>query len=149
MPAGPVDGKDVVPSLRRPGPRPSSGFSLVEALIGTLIVGTALLGAIPARLAAQALERESTETRLAHGILDTAMARLLREGPDVLAEGFVPGEPLDLPDATGLTDPRLVFTTPGITRGEPTPLVLPVRLELTWTADDGRQRTLELTSATR
>lgn len=128
-----------------------AGFSLVEVLIGASILAVSLLGAFSAHLAADKLTRESDETERARAILESAMQRVLLEGATELASGatYASGDELAFEEQELLGGSTLVFTTPNHVAGDPTPAVLEVRLDLSWTTASGIARTVTLTSATR
>ena len=63
-----------------------AGFSLVETLIGVSILSVSMLAAFTAQVAARNLMRESNETELARGILESTMERLLTEDAEELLE---------------------------------------------------------------
>ena len=128
-----------------------AGFSLVETLIGVSILSVSMLAAFTAQVAARNLMRESNETELARGILESTMERLLTEDAEELATGvnYMPGQNIEVTETQLLKDAQILFSTPGFTVGDPTPDLLSIRLDLTWTGEGGGEREFSMVSAVR
>ena len=114
---------------------------LMVAMIILVVVASSLGVTI---ISSNDLSRHSRETRLA----DMELARVMEEVTAV-SQGNIPttfpaGTPI--PQNSVLQGLTVTPTYPGVAAGATVPAFLPITLSATWSAADGSQRTLTLTS---
>lgn len=137
------------PSAQTRG-RSRQGSSLVEVLLAASMLSVSMLGALRSQVSSVQLMKEARETELAVQVLHEAMARAQLETNAELAGAdgdLAPGEPL----ATSLvlTDQVVQYTLPGLADGDPVPVCLGLRFQISWTSSSGLPRTLALVGAKR
>ena len=132
---------------RRP---PRGAFTMIELMVATVVFMLAIFGALSTQLASKRLIDESLETELATELARARMSEVMfLSVADIAAGQGAARVERDngQPSIGGLENANLVFSTPGFVPGTPVPDTIVVRIDLTWTASRGQQRTLILRSA--
>lgn len=141
------------PSRGRQGGRSRSraGFGLLELLISLTVLLVVMAGSGLSYVTSHDLARAARETSLATEELGTAMEELLAQTRANLVDpagDYVAGQPIPAYEGRLLDAERVVPTYPGHVPGDPAPPVLDIRLTITWTGFDSRERSLTIASST-
>ena len=133
-------------SMRRGG---RAGFSLIELMIGVVILVVALTAAIGSQVISHNLLRTSRETNTAMGDLEGAMELAILVAPGNLpvpASEFANGRPIARFNGLHLRNQTITATYPTYTAGLAVPDPLEVVMTVRWNDYLQRPRTLSLST---
>lgn len=131
--------------------RARAGFGLLELLISLTVLLVVMAGSGLSYVTSHDLARAARETSLATDELGTAMEELLAQTRANLVDpdgDYAAGQPIAAYQGRLLESEQVVPTYPGHAPGDPAPPVLDIRLTITWTGFDGRERSLTIASST-
>ena len=125
------------------------GFSLIELMMGVVILVVSICGAISSQVIAFNLLRTSRETDIAMGDLDGAMELAILQAPAALpiaGSEFQSGTAIVRFNNLHLRNETITATYPGYVVGSPVPDPLQVVMTIQW--NDYLQRARSLSLAT-
>ncbi|MEM7515807.1 MAG: type II secretion system protein [Planctomycetota bacterium] len=123
------------------------GFTLVELMFSLTILLVAVVGTAGTQVSTRRLIRTSAESRIAMTDLQAVMEEILLQPLDQIPTGaFAPGQSIEAWDDRHLREQRIVAEYPDWVAGGDLPDPLEIRLQVTWSAFDGTNRRLSLSS---
>ena len=123
------------------------GFSLIELMLGVVILVVSICVAMSAQVIAHNLLRTSRETNVAMADLEGAMELAILHAPSALpiaGSEFAHGVPIARFDALHLRNESITATYPGYVAGAPVPDPLQVVMTIQWNDSFERPRSLQL-----
>ena len=124
---------------------------MVEIMIAATVLVVSVGGSVISQMTARNLARTASETSLAVDEIHNAMEEILARPRALIVDpdGFSPeGVPVASYTNRVLDDEVIVARYPGYVAGAPLPDVLDVRVTISWTTFDRRQRSLTLRGST-
>ncbi len=137
------------PHAHDPNTAAKAGFALVEALAAMVILAIVVLAISRAMISSTSVVSSSKETqRAVHDLRAAAESALALQIDDMPISGseFEHGQQISRFNGLHLKDERIVATYPGYTPGDPVPNPLTLQLTAQWTDNQGRQRSMGITT---
>ena len=128
---------------RRARARRRSGFTLLEAAFGIVVLSVSLLAAFTSQVLSLNLVRTARESNTATSELSAALEEITAPGIDAIPGAFPAGAPLAKFQGRALRDEAVTIDYPGL-GGAATANPLEIVVTITWTAWNGRARALRL-----